>query len=212
MQVRSRATARRLLDVATAAFIERGFDDVTVDELCAAAGIAKGTFYFHVESKEALLVGVFFQGSESLVDDAERWAAADIPFRTALDRLVGRVAMRTELLPRTLVARAVREVLAIADRSPGMSDDGARSGRALEILVAAGQERDEVTADYRADEVAMAINWTLLQGLLVWSTLGSGHEELEVSLRRRLHLLLHGIVPQVARVAPTGSWVPPTAQ
>lgn len=179
------------------AFVERGFDEVTVDELCASAGIAKGTFYFHVPSKEALLVAVFFRGSGSLVEDAELWATTAVPFGESIDRLVSRVARRTNRLPRTLVARAVHEVLAVAAGSPGMNEDGTRSGRAIEILVAYGQRRGEVTTDYRADEIAMAINWTLLQGLLVWSTIG--HEKgLEAFLRRRVRMLLRGIVPRHA--------------
>src|SRR5688572_21791386 len=36
-------------------FGERGFEAVTVEQICAAADVAKGTFFLHFPSKAALL-------------------------------------------------------------------------------------------------------------------------------------------------------------
>ena len=48
--------AERLLDTAREAFARRGYDGVSVGEICDAAGIAKGTFYRYFESKDAIFV------------------------------------------------------------------------------------------------------------------------------------------------------------
>src|SRR5688572_8589086 len=37
-------------------FSERGFEAVTVEQICGAADVAKGTFFLHFSSKAALLV------------------------------------------------------------------------------------------------------------------------------------------------------------
>src|SRR4030088_2353770 len=52
-----RPKARRdaLLAAAVALFQERTVDDVTVADISAAAGAAKGTFYLYFESREALV-------------------------------------------------------------------------------------------------------------------------------------------------------------
>jgi len=186
-------TRSRLLDAAALAFADRGFDEVTVDDLCAAAGIAKGTFYFHFPSKEALLVALFFRGTHARVDEVDRWVAAGLPFHEGVDRVVRSTARRTAQFPRPLVARAVREVLAVVDRAPGRREDGSRAGRALEILVIAGQNRGEVTNEFRADEIAMALNWAVLQGLLVWGVLDRDRPTLVAMLRRRVRMLMRGI-------------------
>ena len=44
----------RLVDVATAVFIERGYRRTQMADVAAALGVAKGTLYLAVESKEAL--------------------------------------------------------------------------------------------------------------------------------------------------------------
>jgi AcrR family transcriptional regulator len=54
-QRRGLLRARSLLDAAAALFVKQGVDATTVDDIIARAGIAKGTFYHHFESKAALL-------------------------------------------------------------------------------------------------------------------------------------------------------------
>lgn len=49
-------TKQKLLDTADALVKERGFDAVSVDDIVAACGVAKGTFYHYFESKNDLLV------------------------------------------------------------------------------------------------------------------------------------------------------------
>ena len=49
-------TKQKLLDAAEALVKEKGFDAMSVDEIVAACGVAKGTFYHYFESKTDLLV------------------------------------------------------------------------------------------------------------------------------------------------------------
>lgn len=44
----------KLVEVATAVFIEQGFRQTRMDDVAEALGVAKGTVYLYVESKEAL--------------------------------------------------------------------------------------------------------------------------------------------------------------
>ena len=46
----------KLLEAAFALIRAKGYSATTVDELCAAAGVTKGAFFHHFESKEALAV------------------------------------------------------------------------------------------------------------------------------------------------------------
>ncbi len=54
-QEQAAETKRKLYEVAGHLFGKYGFDDVTVDEIVEAAGVSKGTFYVHFESKDALI-------------------------------------------------------------------------------------------------------------------------------------------------------------
>lgn len=57
-QPRGVRSARKLLESAAALFIGKGIDETTVDDIVSSAGIAKGTFYHHYESKAALLAAL----------------------------------------------------------------------------------------------------------------------------------------------------------
>jgi AcrR family transcriptional regulator len=86
------APASRLVQVATTAFSRHGYENVNVDDLCRAAGVAKGSFYRYYNSKEELFfatashaaveVGKSFgelkarRGASSTEDLAEVLAAA----------------------------------------------------------------------------------------------------------------------------------------
>jgi AcrR family transcriptional regulator len=52
---KKRATRQLISDVATALFTERGFDNVTVDEVATAANVSKMTVFNYFASKEDLL-------------------------------------------------------------------------------------------------------------------------------------------------------------
>ncbi|AYH47645.1 hypothetical protein B6N31_08095 [Dickeya fangzhongdai] len=54
-QPRGRRSARKLLDTAMALFAAKGVEATTVDEIVDVAGLSKGTFYHHYDSKSALL-------------------------------------------------------------------------------------------------------------------------------------------------------------
>ncbi len=48
------SVSERLISAGIAAFGHRGYADVAIDDVCRAAGIAKGSFYRHFPSKEEL--------------------------------------------------------------------------------------------------------------------------------------------------------------
>ena len=49
---------QELLKIAYRMFVEKGYDNTSVDEIIAEAGIAKGTYYYYFPSKEATLEAV----------------------------------------------------------------------------------------------------------------------------------------------------------
>jgi AcrR family transcriptional regulator len=57
-QRRGQLRVRSLLDSAATLFVQKGVDATTVDDIIGRAGIAKGTFYHHFESKAALLAAL----------------------------------------------------------------------------------------------------------------------------------------------------------
>ncbi|MGF2946141.1 TetR/AcrR family transcriptional regulator [Mycobacterium sp. Lab-001] len=64
-----------LLDLAAGLFLRRGYDNVSLDDLIAAAGISKGAFYQWFPSKEALIAALAERGARSAFDAVEKVVA-----------------------------------------------------------------------------------------------------------------------------------------
>ncbi len=56
MQQRSAETRGRIFDSALRLFAARGYDAASVDDICSDAGISKGAFYHHFNSKHVLFI------------------------------------------------------------------------------------------------------------------------------------------------------------
>ena len=69
---------KELLKIAYRMFIEKGYDNTSIDEIIAEAGIAKGTYYYHFPSKEATLEAVIDMMLNEELERAKMAAAAPI--------------------------------------------------------------------------------------------------------------------------------------
>jgi AcrR family transcriptional regulator len=58
MQQRSEETRSKIMESAIRLFSNRGFNAASVDDICAEAGVSKGAFYHHFESKQALFLAL----------------------------------------------------------------------------------------------------------------------------------------------------------
>ena len=71
---RRQATRAAILKAARRLFGERGFAATTIDDVAAAAHVAKGAVYHHFATKEALFEAVFDQVSQELLVEVDRAA------------------------------------------------------------------------------------------------------------------------------------------
>jgi TetR/AcrR family transcriptional regulator, mexJK operon transcriptional repressor len=77
----------RILAVARAAFIERGYADVSMQEIADAAGLTKAAIYYHFADKEQLFNQVFLDEVDRLYSGVEAQLAPGPPLRDQLERV-----------------------------------------------------------------------------------------------------------------------------
>lgn len=70
---------QELLKIAYRMFIEKGYENTSIDEIIAEAGIAKGTYYYYFESKEATLEAVIEMMIEEEVGRAKAVLETSLP-------------------------------------------------------------------------------------------------------------------------------------
>jgi TetR/AcrR family transcriptional repressor of nem operon len=91
-----RSAKTKLLDAAVDVIRTKGYSATTVDDICQSAGVTKGAFFHHFESKEELAVSAaeyFSALSDRLFSTVPYRELAD-----PVDRLLGYVAFRKALL------------------------------------------------------------------------------------------------------------------
>jgi len=76
-KVQGAETKKKLYEIAKKLFSERNFSDVNVEDITDEAGITKGAFYVHFESKDALIASLI----------ADYVASADMDYKTFVEAL-----------------------------------------------------------------------------------------------------------------------------
>jgi AcrR family transcriptional regulator len=165
-------------------FTERGFEPVTVEQICAAADVAKGTFFLHFSSKAALLVE---WNGELAAELAGRLRdprdSALLQYRTLVERLGEHWRRRPD------AARALIPQLLGPARSRGEPPE--RDLRALvEAVVRRGQERGEFRRNVSPRVAASAF---LATCAAVFADEAQRGDTAEAQRNELLHALLHGL-------------------
>src|SRR5450755_3970370 len=92
----------KFLDAALQVIRTKGYEATTVDDLCDAAHLTKGSFFHHFRSKEELALAA----TEHFADTADR-VFSNAPYRSLADplaRLLGYVDFRRSILQGELPA------------------------------------------------------------------------------------------------------------
>lgn len=170
-QTRKRSARDKLLDAALILIRTQGYAATSVDELCAAAGVTKGAFFHHFDSKEALAIAAAGHWSETT---GRLFASA--PYHKPedpLQRVLAYVEFRRSLLDGApagftcLVGTMVQETF---EASPAIraACESSIFGHAatLEADIAAAKARYGVTGDWSPASLA-AHTQAVLQGAFV---------------------------------------------
>jgi TetR/AcrR family transcriptional regulator, transcriptional repressor for nem operon len=187
---------QKLLDAALAVIREKGYVATTVDELCARAGVAKGSFFHHFDGKEALAVAAAHYWSQTTGT-----FFAEAPYHMhedPLDRVLGYIDFRRAILTgdlpdfTCLVGTMVQEVYG---SHPAIRDacDASISGHAetIETDIAEAMKLHGIRARWTAQSLALHTQ-AVLQGAFILAK-AKGGADIAISsvdhLRRYIELL-----------------------
>jgi AcrR family transcriptional regulator len=156
-----------IIDAAARVFTERGYRGATVDAILDEAGLSKGAFYWHFESKDELMLAVLAERVERPVKELIELIRAAPP-----DENVSQVATRrfAEYLDSGRDAILLEhEYEALAARDPRLRRRYARQRKQLRLaladaLAARARQLGAPPLDTPAEEVATAF-LALIRGL-----------------------------------------------
>jgi TetR/AcrR family transcriptional regulator, transcriptional repressor for nem operon len=184
---------QKLLDAALSVVRTKGYAATTIDELCAKAGVAKGSFFHHFKNKEALAIaaadywsemtGAFFEAApyHQHADPLDRFLGY-IDFRKAI--LTGKIP-EFPCLVGTMVQEAYETYPAIRKAC-----DASISGHAakVEAEIAETIERQGIRADWTARSLAFHTQ-AVLQGAFILAKAKGGAEIAAASVDHLRHYI-----------------------
>ncbi len=197
VQERSRRTRQELVNAAVALWTERGFESgveaTTVEEIARAAGVTKGTFYFHFADKEDVLFEMSVNAGAAVADEAVRSAEAGDLIDLTVERALNTMARQTERLPRAAIARTLGEFY----KHPTRAKERSRVREVFPVLFADAQDRGEIPADVDPVNLADMLNALMVSTVEGW--VAGAHPALGPELEYRARVLLAGIRTESAR-------------
>ena len=183
---RTERTRGAIREAANRLFLERGVDATSVDAICAAAGVSKGTFYLYFHRKEDLLVEYGLQRLRLWRDMLPDLIASKRTFRENIDAILDAL-VREKSWGREVAGRALLEM--------GTSWEGlpvAAPHKLIEPLVELAQARGEVRRDIPSDALSHFILRSILGALRDWG-LGADDRDRETALNYALTLVFDAI-------------------
>jgi TetR/AcrR family transcriptional regulator, transcriptional repressor for nem operon len=189
----STATRTKLLDAARDVIRAKGYTATTVDDICSAAGVTKGSFFHHFASKEQLGIAAIEQFGVMAAAIFSSAPYSKMP--DPLDRVLGYVDFRASMLDREiaeytcLMGTSVQEVYAThpdirAACERGMSEHVAELVRDIE----AAKQKYAPDAPWSAESVGYFMQ-SVLQGSFIFAKAKQGPEVAVESLAHLRHYL-----------------------
>jgi AcrR family transcriptional regulator len=191
VQERSRRTRQELVTAAVKLWTERGFENgvetTTVEEIARAAGVTKGTFYFHFAHKEDVLLEMSITTSDAVEKVADEAVSAGVTIEEIVQLAFAEMARRTERLPRAAIARTLGEFY----KHPTRIGDHNITRQVFPDLIEAAQQRGELPTGADPLDLADMLNALMITAVEGW--VHGAYPKLGPELAYRVRVLFAGV-------------------
>jgi AcrR family transcriptional regulator len=194
-------TRQKIFDTALALFTTRGYEKVTIDEICEKVGVSKGAFYNHFQSKDRIIVEHFMKLDEyydeiskaiaTLKSSIEKLQALQHYVLDNLSKvgiLIAKMAYHAEIGPRKGTS-----VIISNNRS---------LNKLLKAIVEEGQQRGEIRRELSTSVITKGL-LQMYRGVVFEWCLNNGKHDIVKAGEELLPIILSGIIPPSGESMPT---------
>jgi AcrR family transcriptional regulator len=188
-------TRSEIYSAAMKLFLRRGFEAVTIEEICDAADVARATFFLHFSTKEALLTEYGVRANQTLAELIRgAHGSATATLKSALKMLAERAMQQPDV-----VRLHVRELLS---RPPAFLESQQEQTENLVSLLAAVIGRGQAAGEFRRKIepalAAVALCATYFALIYEWARRG-GKLDIEAAIAQTLDIVLVGLSEKKSR-------------
>jgi AcrR family transcriptional regulator len=125
------ATKKKIYETAQRLFVEHGVDNVTIDDIVTAVGVARGTFYVHFESKDALISALLSSRAVTVDADYEAFLKTLPEEMSCCDVLIALVGKICDVIEHGIGYETIKTVYKVQLTSAPHAQDASGYDRAV---------------------------------------------------------------------------------
>ena len=185
-------TRQRIYETSLELFTERGYENVSVDEICEEVGVSKGAFYFHFKSKDQMILEQF-----KAIDELFTGAYDEISsIESGIPKLRQMWQNSTRFI--SLIGIQAVKVVFHEEIKPGkeasyLASKERPNYKIAELSIREAQENGIIRADIDAGELAETFI-TCWRGLIYDWCLSNGRLNLERNGDRMFDVIIEGAI------------------
>ncbi len=147
-------TRSRIFEVAIEEFLRVGVEKAGIDHICKAAGVARGTFYFHFPTKDDVLLERQRKLSARVAERLEKEVGSVRSVKNFFTRVAAVILEENEAIGDMALLREINAAIVRKGSTPKFAVEATPFGTMLVRRVAKLQESGLVRDDISAKEIA----------------------------------------------------------
>ena len=184
-------TKKKLYLNALELFRKKGYDSVTVDEICKKSNVSKGAFYTHFSSKHDIIIAQS-QRTDRFLHELFNQIPKDMP---SADKLLEFVKVQSEhIIDKGMDLERIIYSAELGDKNrPGyIGDENRPVYTCVKAIIREGQERGEFRSDIALDDLVHTMVVCTRGAIYDWM-LTNGRQDLTKTCVMMTKLILSGI-------------------
>lgn len=141
------ATKKKIYETAQRLFVEHGVDNVSIDDIVTEVGIARGTFYVHFESKDALISALLSSRAVTIDADYEAFLKTLPEDMSSCDVLVALVGKICDVIEHGIGYETIKTIYKVQLTAP-YAQDASGYNRALYRMLATVIEKGVARGEF----------------------------------------------------------------
>jgi AcrR family transcriptional regulator len=188
-------TRRKIYTTALRLFYAKGYDKVTVDDICKKVGVSKGAFYDHFKSKDQVIVDLFLKVADQIY---AKFVSTELDSqKNSLEKLfllgMKAVDYSKSVGMDTLIV-SYRAQINLNKRAGPIASEKRTIFKIVQKLVEEGQASGEIRTDLSRDDITRIIVRYFRGIVYNWCAV-KGRYDLKKETEKALIIMIKGLRP-----------------
>lgn len=194
---KKRELRQRIFQAAFELFLDKGFDQTTVDDIARRADVGKGTVFNYFPRKTSFLAAVADDWVARLVDELGPVDAWEGSTREKLERaflFLADLGIRSPALSRLAFTESLRHMGAHPIDERLTDEEPVRQFQSItRTMLRQGQERGEIRLEVEPEHAAALIESAFFRTLARWLRDGGPVRDVDIEIRGKLDIIFEGL-------------------